>query len=176
MCYQVRPDSSHRWLSSISVCSVNLVLPSSSTQNWDHRFWSHHMERCKHKWLTSNSKIPNHSPSGSPPTWRILFTPALANRFKYHFQVIFLHPWVLESFQIKSQRASCYQTFSWVVSEQQLLTCPAEWCQFWSSQQQILQQSALKTTLGNLSRCCWTLTLLSITRALRAKLRGPVWA
>lgn len=35
--------------------------------------------------------------------------------FMYHFQVIFLHPWVLVSFQIKSQ-ASCYQTFSWAVS------------------------------------------------------------
>lgn len=47
--YQVKPDASHQWLSVISVCSVNPVLPCSSIQNWGHWFWSHRMKRCKYK-------------------------------------------------------------------------------------------------------------------------------
>lgn len=45
--------------------------------------------------------------------------------FQYHFQFTCLHPWVLGSFQIKSQRASHCWTFSWAVSEHQLLMYPA---------------------------------------------------
>lgn len=68
-----------------------------------------------YSYIQVKNVVPNYSPSGSPPRWRILFAPALAG-LCIIFKFFFLHPWVLVSFQIKSQRASCYQTFSQAVS------------------------------------------------------------